>query len=139
MNYKLLASAGSFIVSSSLAGIIFSPAALIPVMVVSAHEMGHFLVAKATGSQFVDYPLILPTIPFILGITHIEDVKNVPLVCYAGPVFGVASAAALTIVSLLCRSSLGIVLSSTALIFEAVALLFSSDARKASVWMKKQR
>lgn len=117
---------------------LFGPLSLIPIGVTLAHELGHYFTAKQTTASEVRLPMFLPLPPLLLGTTYVKGEYNQALVAYAGPVSGSLAALLCTVGSLIVGSQPALLVSLSLLLVQLSSFYFSSDAKKARKWLRKQ-
>lgn len=105
--------------------------AVVMCSVIFLHELGHFVVARATGAK-AQWPLFIPLGIFIVGFTIVKDIKD----CYrrfiaiAGPFIGMLTAGLLMMLGSIYEIPALVIASSIALCWEVFAGTLGSDGRR---------
>lgn len=135
LSLRHLLSYGSFFIPLAISAYFSFHFFIPPLITVLAHELGHFFVGHALGGEF-DLPIAIFIPPIILGLTHYKKIKHLPIVAYAGPIFGITTSFILTAVSAIYFPGPLFISSLTSFAFEIFALFYSKDATTASKWLK---
>lgn len=64
-----------------------NPLSFLIVLMLFVHELGHYFSARK-HKALPDLPYLIPTYPFIIGITRVKDMKpeDIPAMSIAGPI-----------------------------------------------------
>lgn len=135
---EVLISTSTLALSAGLFYPLFGPLSLIPIGVTLAHELGHYFAAKQTTASEVKLPIFIPIPPLLLGATHVKGEYNQALVAYAGPIVGSITAFAFAVGSIFVGSQSALFVSLSLLLVQLSSFYFSSDAKKARRWLRKQ-
>lgn len=135
---EVLIFSSTLTLSATLFYPLFGPLCFIPIGVTLSHELGHYFAARQTTASEIRLPIFFPIPPLLLGTTYVQGEYNQALVAYAGPVIGSFTALICAVGSLIIGSQPALLVSLSLLLVQLSSLYFSSDAKKARKWLRKQ-
>ena len=105
------------------------------ILIVAAHELGHFFAAKSVGAD-PQPPIFYPLILAVLGVTKIKDLPNKyrGIVAAAGPSAGIAVAGSILILGFMLGSISLFILGLLGGIWQGVWGIQGTDGKVFSQW-----
>ena len=113
--------------------VLHNPFVFVILIILFAHELGHYMIAKINKVQ-VDFPYFIPIPIFSIGITHIKNMSFLPVVVRKkilmyGPITGFLTSFHLFIFSLIFFPSLALPFLFVSF-YELFFNYFGSDGKK---------